>query len=112
VQRLEHREQANRSTAGYWRQAAISKENSMGTRDHPDHTGSGIDQPHKPNLTSRIIEKITQSDRGRAQEPEPEKDDAKARRIEQERTAFDLKHKPTERDAQIDGSGARFEVDG
>ena len=87
----------------------------MGTRDHPDHTGSGIDQPLKPNLTSRIIEKITQSDRGRAQEPaqEPqEKDDAKARRIEQERTAFDLKHKPTERDAQIDGSGARFETDG
>lgn len=39
------------------------------------------------------------------------KDEAKARRIEQERTAFDVKHKPTERDAQIDGSGARFEVD-
>jgi hypothetical protein len=77
----------------------------MGTRDD-NHTGSGIDQPHKPNLTSRIIEKITQS--GSVKET----DDAKARRIEQERSAFDLKHKPTERDAQIDGSGARFETDG
>jgi hypothetical protein len=74
------------------------------------NTGSGIDQPHKPNLTSRIIEKITRSEDRPA--PEPAKDDAKARRIEQERSAFDLKHKPTERDAQIDGSGARFETDG
>jgi hypothetical protein len=80
----------------------------MGTRNHPDHTGSGIDQPHKPNLTSRIIDKITQP----GSTPVKEKDDAKARRIEQERAAFDLKHKPTERDAQIDGSGARFETDG
>jgi hypothetical protein len=84
------------------------------------NTGSGIDQPNKPNLTSRIIDKITQS----GSKPVEEKDeapndaqrdaqrDAKARRIEQERSAFDLKHKPTERDAQIDGSGARFEVDG
>ncbi|HJR57650.1 MAG TPA: hypothetical protein VJ798_13825 [Rhizomicrobium sp.] len=85
----------------------------MGTRDH---TGSGIDQPHKPNLTSRIIDKITQpADRGPVKEPVQEKEaqnEAKARRIEQERSAFDLKHKPTERDAQIDGSGARFETDG
>lgn len=78
----------------------------MGTRDD-NHTGSGIDQPHKPNLTSRIMEKITPSG-----PVKKEADDAKARRIEQERTAFDLKHKPTERDAQIDGSGARFETDG
>jgi hypothetical protein len=70
------------------------------------NTGSGIDQPNKSKLTSRIIEKISQSGSSK------EKDDAKARRIEQERAAFDLKHKPTERDAQIDGSGARFETDG
>jgi hypothetical protein len=57
--------------------------------------GSGVDQPKKAGV------------------PETgSKDSAKARRVEQERSAFDLKHKPTERDAQIDGSGARFETDG
>ena len=58
----------------------------MGTQQN---TGSGVDQPS--------------TQKG--------KDEARARRVEQERTAFDVKHKPTERDAQIDGSGARFEVD-
>ena len=75
------------------------------------HVGSGIDQPHKPGFGGRLIEKVLQ-----AADPQPQtlKDDeeaAKARRIEQERSAFDINHKPTERDAQIDGSGARFEVD-
>ena len=51
--------------------------------------GSGVDQPND----------------------QKSKDEANARRVEQERTAFDIKHKPTVRDAQIDGSGARFEVD-
>ncbi len=37
---------------------------------------------------------------------------AKADRIEEERTLFDPKHKPTERNARIDGSGARFKSDG
>jgi hypothetical protein len=77
-----------------------------------EHVGSGIDQPHKTGLGDRVMEKVLQMT-----DPEPQalKDDeeaAKARRIEQERSAFDLNHKPTERDAQIDGSGARFEVDG
>ena len=52
------------------------------------NTGSGIDQPQKA-----------------------QNDAEKARRIEQERAAYDLDHKPTERDAQIDGSGARFRSD-
>jgi hypothetical protein len=70
-------------------------------------TGSGIDQPKKPGLGNRIREKVAQ-----AMEPSKKEADAKARRIEQEKTAFDLNHKPTERDAQIDGTGARFETDG
>jgi hypothetical protein len=73
--------------------------------------GSGVDQPRKPGFGGRMVEKITQ-----AMDPAPvakdREDAARARRIEQERSAFDLNHKPTERDAQIDGSGARFETDG
>ncbi len=34
------------------------------------------------------------------------------RRVEQERSGNDPKHMPTEKDAQIDGSGARFKSDG
>ncbi len=111
LQRLEHLVAAfTRSTAGYWRQAAHQQREFHGHCDHPDHTGSGIDQPHKPNLTSRIIEKITQSDRGRTQEPE-----RKGRRQGAPHRAGTHRlrprtDKPTERDAQIDGSGARFET--
>ena len=73
------------------------------------HVGSGIDQPHKPGLADRLMEKALHlADPGTLKDDE---EAAKARRIEQERSAFDLSHKPTERDAQIDGSGARFEVD-
>jgi hypothetical protein len=73
------------------------------------HIGSGLDQPRKPGMGERVMDKVLQM-----ADPEPQAakdEDARARRIEQERNAFDLDHKPTDRDAQIDGSGARFEVD-
>ncbi len=44
--------------------------------------------------------------------PKDDKDAAKAARIEEERTVFDPKHVPGERNIRIDGSGARFESDG
>jgi len=41
-----------------------------------------------------------------------DEDTARARRIAQERGANDPDYRPTERDAQIDASGARFRSDG
>ena len=76
----------------------------MSTREN---VGSGLDQPRKPGL-----EQQPGQEQAGAEKNGQDADSAKARRIEQERNAFDLNHKPTERDAQIDGSGARFEVDG
>jgi hypothetical protein len=52
---------------------------------------------------------------GKQTPKKPAKDDdaaRKAARIEEERTAYDPHHAPTERNARIDGSGARFESDG
>jgi hypothetical protein len=74
--------------------------------------GSGIDQPKKAGLADRVREKVKDTTDLKPQKAGEDTDTAKKRRIEQEKTAFDLNHKPTERDAQIDGSGARFETDG
>ena len=79
----------------------------MGTHEH---VGSGLDHPQKPGLAARMLEKVAATMDPQHQAVKEE--EARARRIEQERSAFDLNHKPTERDAQIDGSGARFETDG